>query len=181
MAQYSLEPRTGIQYLNRVPFNHTDFNNPYIKEIHEDGEYNAAVQLARTEAAKVDVSEKFPGDDVEIITLGTGSSIPGKYRNGKCIHLFVYMFIHTFIVSATLVKIPKYGSVMLDAGEGTYGQMMRRFGMDNLDEEIRKLKCIFISHLHADHHLGVVQLITKWIKVKDLDYFGLFVFKFLAK
>lgn len=54
---------------------------------------------------------------------------------------------------------------MLDAGEGTYGQMIRRYGVDNVDEELSKIKCIFVSHLHADHHLGVIQLIKKWSMV----------------
>lgn len=54
---------------------------------------------------------------------------------------------------------------MLDAGEGTYGQMMRRYG-PRLDEEMSDIKCIFVSHLHADHHLGVIQLIRKWSMVK---------------
>jgi ribonuclease Z len=58
---------------------------------------------------------------------------------------------------------------MLDAGEGTYGQMMRRFGIDRLDEEIKALRCIFVSHLHADHHLGVVHLINNWNKVRELS------------
>lgn len=51
---------------------------------------------------------------------------------------------------------------MLDAGEGTYGQMMRRYGPGYVDEELSKIRCIFVSHLHADHHLGVIQLIKKW-------------------
>ena len=68
-------------------------------------------------------------------------------------------------MSATLVKTPENGSIMLDAGEGTLGQMMRRFG-NKLDEELRELRCIFVSHLHADHHLGVIQLLTKWAEVK---------------
>lgn len=68
-----------------------------------------------------------------------------------------------------MVRIPGYGSIMLDAGEGTYGQMMRRFGIERLDDEMRAIRCIFISHLHADHHLGVVQLINKWNKA-SCDY-----------
>lgn len=74
--------------------------------------------------------------------------------------------IYFRVVSATLVKIPNYGSIMLDAGEGTYGQMMRRFGIDRVDEEVSRIRCLFVSHLHADHHLGVVQLIRKWNEVK---------------
>ncbi|KAI8085970.1 beta-lactamase-like protein [Gilbertella persicaria] len=166
MAQYNLEPRNGIEYMDRPAFNHTDLNLPAIKEIDQNKEYHEAVKMAKAEAAQVDISEKFPGDDVEIITLGTGSSIPAKYRN----------------VSATLVKIPEYGSIMLDAGEGTYGQMMRRFGIDRLEQEIKDLSCIFISHLHADHHLGVIQLINKWHKAtrnenKILTVVGPFVYK----
>ncbi|KAI9487736.1 MAG: hypothetical protein EXX96DRAFT_476335 [Benjaminiella poitrasii] len=146
MAQYQLEPRRGIKYLDRPTFDHTNLSLPEISKIEKNSEYIDAVRLARIEASKVSIDEKFPGDQVEVITLGTGSSIPAKYRN----------------VSATLVKIPGYGSIMLDAGEGTYGQMMRRFGIDNLQEEIKNICCIFISHLHADHHLGVVQLLNKW-------------------
>ncbi|KAI7908336.1 beta-lactamase-like protein [Cokeromyces recurvatus] len=146
MLQYQLEPRRGIKYLDRLPFDHTNLLLPEIEKINKDKEYFEAVQLAHIEASKVNTTEEFPGDQVEIVTLGTGSSIPAKYRN----------------VSATLVKIPGYGSIMLDAGEGTYGQMMRRFGIGLVDKEIKDIRCIFISHLHADHHLGVVQLLNKW-------------------
>jgi ribonuclease Z len=70
-----------------------------------------------------------------------------------------------FLVSATLIKIPAFGSVLLDAGEGTYGQMLRHFGRDRIAEEMDDLRCIFVSHLHADHHLGVFQLLLKRNKV----------------
>ena len=42
--------------------------------------------------------------------------------------------------------------MLLDCGEGSYGQIVNHFGDDALDV-IRRLKMIFISHLHADHHL----------------------------
>jgi ribonuclease Z len=84
MAQYNLEPRNGITYLDRPAFNHTNLDLPEIKEIENNQEYAKAVKLARAEADKVDTeAENFPGKDVEIVTLGTGSSIPAKYRNGK--------------------------------------------------------------------------------------------------
>jgi ribonuclease Z len=167
MALYHLEPRNGYEPNKRDLFNHLDAEAPGIRAIDENTEYLKVVALAKEAAASVDTSIEFPGQDVEVITLGTGSSIPAKYRNGKnflCNTTLVYL--HLFLVSATLVKIPGYGSIMLDAGEGTFGQMMRRFGKEQLDEELNALKCIFVSHLHADHHLGVVQLIRKWHQVK---------------
>ena len=83
--------------------------------------------------------------DAEAITLGTGSALPSKYRN----------------VSGTLLRVPVYGNYLFDCGEGTLGQMKRIFGND-IGKELRKLRTIWISHLHADHHLGTVSLIKAW-------------------
>ena len=41
---------------------------------------------------------------------------------------------------------------MLDCGEGTFNQLYKIYG-DKTDEILMKLKGIYISHLHADHHL----------------------------
>lgn len=43
-------------------------------------------------------------------------------------------------------------TALLDCGEGTYGQIVNHYG-DEADEMIKRLKFVFISHLHADHHL----------------------------
>ncbi|RXK38185.1 hypothetical protein M231_04559 [Tremella mesenterica] len=86
------------------------------------------------------------GDDIIITTLGTGSALPSKYRN----------------VSSTLVEIPGTGGVLLDCGEGTLGQLRRRFG--DLSELWKDLKMIFISHLHADHHLGLQSILEDRFK-----------------
>jgi ribonuclease Z len=69
-------------------------------------------------------------------------------------------------VSATLVQIPNWGNILLDAGEGTWGQLVRQFGIDeslrgNIWEVLRDLKCIFISHIHGDHHMGIAQILRK--------------------
>lgn len=77
------------------------------------------------------------------------------------------------LVSATLLDMNNDGTFFLDIGEGTYGQMFRQFGgyersadqKDSVDARIRRLKGIFISHLHADHHLGTVTVIDRWNKV----------------
>lgn len=97
--------------------------------------------MAKVERAEADI----PNRDAEIISLGTGSALPSKYRN----------------VSATLVRVPGHGNYLFDAGENTLGQMRRVFG-DELPSVLRDLKVIWISHLHADHHLGTVSVIRAW-------------------
>jgi ribonuclease Z len=57
------------------------------------------------------------------------------------------------IVSGTLVELLD-ACILLDCGEGTLGQLSRRYG-DRLDSVLKTLKLIFISHMHADHHLGL--------------------------
>lgn len=96
---------------------------------------------------KLEEEEKdIPNRDAEIIPLGTGSSIPGKYRN----------------VSSTLIRVPGIGNYILDVGEGTLGQIQRLFGEEETGNILRDLKCIVISHLHADHHLGTPTLVKAW-------------------
>ncbi|KAI1739735.1 hypothetical protein F4680DRAFT_421382 [Xylaria scruposa] len=97
--------------------------------------------IARVEKAEADL----PNRDAEIISLGTGSAAPSKYRN----------------VSATLVRVPGYGNYLFDAGENTLGQLRRVFG-DELPSVLQDLKVIWISHLHADHHLGTASVIKAW-------------------
>ncbi|CAI7629889.1 unnamed protein product [Penicillium glandicola] len=111
------------------------------------------MEVIRKRVAKPDFQKKlhaqrteWPGADAEIIALGTGSSVPSKYRN----------------VSATLVKVPGYGYYLLDCGENTLGQLKRVFEPEELREVLQNLRMIWISHLHADHHLGTVSVIKAW-------------------
>ncbi|EER26908.1 hypothetical protein D8B26_005531 [Coccidioides posadasii str. Silveira] len=90
--------------------------------------------------------QSIPNNDAEIITLGTGSSLPSMYRN----------------VAGTLLRVPGHGSYLFDCGEGTLGQLKRVFSPEELKEVLRELKVIWISHLHADHHLGTVSVIKAW-------------------
>lgn len=73
---------------------------------------------------------------LRVTFLGTGGSLPTAHRNP----------------SAILVN--REGELMLfDCGEGTQQQMMRaKTGM-------MKLSSIFITHLHADHILGIPGLV----------------------
>jgi ribonuclease Z len=48
--------------------------------------------------------------------------------------------------------------MVLDCGEGTYGQLVRFFGSE-VDDVLTKIKGIYVSHLHADHHLGLISIL----------------------
>ncbi|KAG0141813.1 hypothetical protein CROQUDRAFT_663319 [Cronartium quercuum f. sp. fusiforme G11] len=95
-------------------------------------------------------------DRIMVTTLGTSSAVPSKYRN----------------VSATLLHIPlneqespsDFYYVLLDAGEGTLGQIKRSFGQ-RWEEVLRAIKLIFISHLHADHHSGLSSILIERSKL----------------
>ena len=50
---------------------------------------------------------------------------------------------------------------LLDCGEGTYGQIVRFYGKEGTDNVMKKLKMIYVSHLHADHHLGLIDLLQR--------------------
>lgn len=78
----------------------------------------------------------------EVVFLGTGSALPMKIRN----------------VSGTLVNISPSQSLLLDCGEGTFGQLCRHYG-DDVDDALSKISTVFISHLHADHHTGLIKLL----------------------
>lgn len=42
--------------------------------------------------------------------------------------------------------------MVLDCGPGTYNQLLCLYGPEKTEDILRKLKFIFISHGHADHH-----------------------------
>ncbi|KAI9889914.1 MAG: Zinc phosphodiesterase ELAC protein 2 [Vezdaea aestivalis] len=88
----------------------------------------------------------FP--EAEVLCLGTGSAAPSSYRN----------------VAATLLKVPDQGYYLFDCGEGTLGQLRRAFNPQELLQVFANLRMIFISHQHADHFLGLLDVLKFWNK-----------------
>uniref|UniRef100_A0A4W3HJE6 Zinc phosphodiesterase ELAC protein 2 n=1 Tax=Callorhinchus milii TaxID=7868 RepID=A0A4W3HJE6_CALMI len=93
--------------------------------------------------------DKYP----EVVFLGTGSAIPMKIRN----------------VSSIILNIDTTRSVLLDCGEGTFGQLCRHYGSE-VDEVLCKIVAIFISHLHADHHTGLLNVLLQ--RERALKFLG---------
>lgn len=81
----------------------------------------------------------------EVVFLGTGAACPSKYRN----------------VSSTLFRLPRGAAILLDCGEGTLGQLRRRFGMEGAARMLSTVSLFWVSHLHADHHLGLPALLAE--------------------
>lgn len=141
-----LEPALAVQAEDSIPMLNTarvlEDIPQEVLDLAQVAQENISSESAQQEMA----TQNLPSPDAEIICLGTGSALPSKYRN----------------VSATLLRVPGSGSYLLDCGEDTLGQLKRIYSPTELDEILRDLKLIWISHLHADHHLGTISVIKAW-------------------
>ena len=83
-------------------------------------------------------------DGAHVLFTGTGSAVPCKHRN----------------VSGIYLQMTNQNGILLDVGEGTVGQLARAKQSNALEEILRRLRAVWISHPHADHHLGILRLLT---------------------
>ena len=79
----------------------------------------------------------------ELLFTGTASALPCKHRN----------------VTGMLLKQSDRRSVVLDIGEGTMGQLLRMRSCEDRHHIYNEIKAVWISHPHADHHLGLMRLL----------------------
>ncbi len=82
--------------------------------------------------------------DLDVIFLGTGGSVPSARRN-----------------TASVLVRRGGDRLLFDCGEGTQRQMQRSTGLIPVD-------AIFVTHLHADHYLGLPGLIKSY-EMQDRD------------
>lgn len=76
--------------------------------------------------------------DLDVVFLGTGGSVPSARRN-----------------TASVLVRRGGDRLLFDCGEGTQRQMQRSVGLIEVDD-------VFITHLHADHYLGLPGLIKSY-------------------
>ena len=78
--------------------------------------------------------------------LGTSSTRPGQ------------------VCAASAILYQKVGkAILMDCAEGSYNQLLDHFesDFDKLNDLLKNLKVIFITHIHGDHQLGVLKLLSE--------------------
>jgi ribonuclease Z len=147
---FHLRPPKGFDRF-KEPYSHPDkvmeetyVNAPELSKLVVDFKAESSKIFTRTKAER---NKEFP----KVTTFGTGSCIPNKTRN----------------VSANLIQISADNCAIFDCGEGTFGQIVRFFGRDGADEILKNLRLIYISHLHADHHLGLINILNRRRKLTN--------------
>jgi len=107
-------------------------------------------------AATINNSDQGENDSGlgELIFTGTGSAVPCKHRN----------------VTGMYLRMNNGNSMLLDVGEGTVGQLLRSWTStlssnqaptDEYRSRLKGIKAVWISHPHADHHLGLLRLLSE--------------------
>ena len=87
-----------------------------------------------------------PGGKGELLFTGSGSALPCKHRN----------------VPGVFLRMENENAMLLDVGEGTTGQLLRAKQYDeNYREVLEGIKAVWVSHPHADHHLGILRLLAE--------------------
>jgi len=110
-------------------------------------EYKRAVEACVWDRNNVHEAllEQMSDTDAEIAFLGTGSAIPSKYRN----------------VTGIFLNLFDAGNMFLDCGEGSYEQLCRVYGRPEVEDLLVKLQMVHISHMHADHHMGLLEVLER--------------------
>eukprot|EP00898_Chlorokybus_atmophyticus_P006625 jgi/Chlat1/6964/Chrsp52S06644 len=94
-------------------------------------------------ASHVDTCVDTDDNPEEIVFLGTGCAEPSQYRGSS---------------SILLKSRTRY--MMLDAGEGAVGQLVRMYGSCQAQAMLQKVVAVWISHKHADHCTGLPGVIA---------------------
>lgn len=145
---------SGIHYVYRgkglgFQFSSDDFDHAEIQKACEDDVLKE--QLA--ELKQIETNRISHGNDTsssqscypDIVFLGTGSSEPNRIRGQSCI----------------VIQLSEDTVIILDCGEDSYGQLHRFYGEEEAKKILQKVKAIFVSHMHGDHHLGLFTLLKE--------------------
>lgn len=165
MMDYVLMPRLR-RGLNRFTMKSLYPKNTIIdlkEQVNESGAVECAASLSSAREGLNDCGLGVRGSDLgELTFTGTGSAVPCKHRN----------------VTGMYLRMNNGNSLLLDVGEGTMGQLFRswrstlpsnRIAIDEYRSRLRGIKAVWISHPHADHHLGLLRLLSERAAICGAD------------
>ncbi|KAF4520499.1 hypothetical protein B566_EDAN004750 [Ephemera danica] len=135
LDKFQLRPRRGLDKSNALVVNPQDYIDESMAEAGFKDELEKLRKVLNTNTTSTD-EQVYP----RVTFLGTGSCIPNKTRN----------------TSGILLEIKEDQTVLLDCGESTIGQLIRLLGEEGSQRVLRSLQAVFVSHLHADHHIGLI-------------------------
>lgn len=119
----------------------------------EDAPVAPQDQLPNTSAAHEDT--------LKLVVLGTGSAAPSKLRGSTAMYLEFPPSRLSHGSTECTHQPPD--AMLIDCGEGTFGQLWRQFG-DETAARIGALTCVWISHSHADHQCGLVRVLREFVR-----------------
>jgi ribonuclease Z len=155
--EYTILPRSKRGFVPVVgPYGGDDL--PTITTMADQASMEQLVEQSGAQKLAKEIIEKhvsnstslLPSNVGELIFTGTASALPCKHRN----------------VTGMLLKQSDNRSIVLDIGEGTMGQLLRMRSSGNNPPQpqqcrdlYNEIKAVWISHPHADHHLGLIRLL----------------------
>ena len=160
LMDYVLMPRSrrGLNESSVKPLYSTNIVDKLKEQVLESGAVDSASQIISSMEKKQHDSETEGNESEnlgELIFTGTGSAIPCKHRN----------------VTGMYLRMNNGNSMLLDVGEGTIGQLLRSWQSTTLSSDqssieeyrarLKGIKAVWISHPHADHHLGLLRLLSE--------------------
>ena len=160
LMDYVLMPRSrrGLNKSSVRPLYSTNIVDKLKERVTKSGAVDGASQIiASIEKEEHSSGKEGGGSDSlgELIFTGTGSAIPCKHRN----------------VTGMYLRMNNGNSMLLDVGEGTVGQLLRSWqsttlssdqsSVDEYRARLKGIKAVWISHPHADHHLGLLRLLSE--------------------